>query len=322
MLNFIINRSILTQVGILFLMFFILWFYGISSLLNKLTEQQLEIQARTVVDNVNTLGQLISGHGGMWVKAGPDFNERYLEKIDAGNGVFFYSKNPARVQKEFSDKGLSNKFPASFRMVSLNPMNPDNVAIGFEATALRDMTSNKLDGKNIRSISRHNESQYEFIEPVIHAENCIACHGDPARAPESVRNAYGTTNGYNFKAGDLAGAIAVTIEFNKWEMLSTLINTPLALILLLPVVAILFFIYLQSKNISSIAKRIGSYQRGTPIGVDARAIPDNTRNEVFVLIKAAAKMTGIVEGTYAQLNAHIKAAKQSRTQSKRISLRD
>jgi ABC-type bacteriocin/lantibiotic exporter with double-glycine peptidase domain len=57
MLNFIINRSILTQVGILFLMFFILWFYGISSLLNKLTEQQLEIQARTVVDNVNTLGQ-------------------------------------------------------------------------------------------------------------------------------------------------------------------------------------------------------------------------------------------------------------------------
>lgn len=322
MLNFLINRSILTQVGFLFLMLFVLWFFGISSLLNRLTQQQLEIQARTVVDNVNTLGQLISGHGGMWVKAGPDFNERYLDKIDAGNGVFFYSKNPARVQKEFSDKGLSNKFPASFRMVSLNPTNPENLAMGFEAKALREMTRDKTDGKNIHSISRHNDSQYEFIEPVIHTENCIACHGDPAKAPESVRNAYGTTNGYNYKAGDLAGAIAVTIDFNKWEMLSTLINAPLVLLLLLPIVAILLFVYLQSKNISSIARRIGSYQRGTPIGVDARAIPDNTRNEVFILIKAAAKMTGIVEGTYAQLNTYIKAAKLSKSQPKSNAVRD
>jgi hypothetical protein len=322
MLNFLINRSILTQVGFLFVMLFVLWFYGISSLLNKLTEQQLEIQARTVVDNVNTLGELISGHGGMWVKAGPNFNERYLDKIDAGNGVFFYSKNPARVQKEFSDKGLSNEFPASFRMVSLNPMNTDNVAMDFEAKALREMTRSQLEGKSIHSVSRHNDSQYEFIEPVIHTENCIACHGDPAKAPESVRNAYGTINGYNYKAGDLAGAIAVTIDFNKWEMLSTVISAPLLLLLLLPIVVILLFVYHQSKSISNIAKRIGSYRRGTPIGVDATTIPDNTRNEVFVLIRAAAKMTGIVEGTYAQLNAHLKAAKLSKTQSKNNALRD
>lgn len=303
MLRFLINRSILTQVGLLFLILIILWFYGISSLLNNLTEKQLEIQARTVVDNVNTLGQLISGHGGMWVKAGPEFNERYLEKIDAGNGVFFYSKNPARVQREFSDKGLSNQFPASFRMVSLNPTNPENLAMGFEAEALRLMSRDVKDGKPVTKVSRHNDSQYEFIEPVFHKENCISCHGDPAKAPESVRKAYGTSNGYHFQAGDLAGAIAVTIKFDKWKMLSTLVNIPLVLLILLPVVAILLFVYLQSKNISSIAKRIGAYQRGTPIGIDAKSIPDNTRNEVFVLVKAAAKLVSVVEGTFAQLKA-------------------
>jgi hypothetical protein len=303
MIQFFTNRSIVTQLGMLIALLLVLWGYGISSMLNQLTEKQLETQAKTIVESAKTHWAWGSDYSGIWVKAGPDYAGSYIDRIDAGNGVIFYYKNPARVLKEISDKGIARNNNDSFRMVSLNPTNIENLATGFEAEAIKKLSEQLLSNKTPGAMYTQDADTFRYVEPVIHTQACLTCHGEPSKAPEGVRKTYGSSNGYYYKDGDVAGAISVTIKFDKWKILSSVINTPLTILIVLPVFAILAFVYWLSKKISNVATRIGSYQRGQSIGIDAKSIPENTHNEIFILVRAASKLVGIVNGTFSQLSA-------------------
>lgn len=318
MIKFFSNRSILTQLGVLILLLLILWGYGISSMLNQLTEKQLEIQAKTIVENAQTHWAWGADYNGIWIKSDAAYTGSYIDRIDVGNGAVFYYKNPARVLKEISDKGISRKNNDSFRMVSLNPTNRENLAIGFEEDAIKELSAQLVSAKPVSAIYEHSGNIFRYVEPVIHTKACLSCHGEPSKAPEGVRRTYGSSNGYNYKEGDIAGAISVTIKFDKWKILSSVINTPLTILIIFPVFAILGFVYWLSKKIATVATSIGSYQRGQSIGIDAKSIPENTNNEIFILVRAASKLVGIVNGTFSQLSAVTKKdPKETNTERQR-----
>ncbi len=303
MIHFFTNRSIVTQLGILIVLLLALWVYGISSMLNQLTEKQLETQAKTIVENAKTHWAWGADYSGIWIKSGTNYAGSYIDRIDAGNGVVFYYKNPARVLKEISDKGIARQNNDSFRMVSLNPSNPENLATGFEADAIKKLSEQLITQKTVGAIYTQDADTFRYVEPVVHTAACLTCHGEPAKAPEGMRRTYGSSNGYYYKEGDVAGAISVTIKFDKWAILSSVINTPLTVLIVFPIIAILAFVYGLSKKISNVATKIGSYQRGQSIGIDAKSIPENTNNEIFILVRAASKLVGIVNGTFSQLSA-------------------
>ena len=42
-------------------------------------------------------------------------------------------------------------------------------------------------------------------------EGCLRCHGEPAAAPETIRQKYGSTNGYHWQVGDIVGTSVVGV---------------------------------------------------------------------------------------------------------------
>jgi len=300
-MNFFRNRSLNTQFAIIFIMLAASWVYGFSIVMKNLIEMQLTTQAKTVVNNVQSLGQMLAGHGGMWVKAGPDYPFSNLGRVDIGNGDFFYWKNPALVQREFSDAVLKNSYPASFRMTSLSPMNANNQPDAFELKALTKMKDSTRARIKVEPEINHNNGLFEYVEPVFHSQSCISCHGSAALAPEAVRKNYGTINGFNFKEGDLAGGISVKISYDSSEMLKGIINWKVIVFVIIPALIFFIVIFLNTKKIADLAARIASYSSGHSIGIDIKDIPEDSSNEVSRLIKSVSNMAGTVEGTHAQV---------------------
>ena len=302
-MNFVKNRSIVTQIGFLFLLLAVLWFFGISAAMHNLTEKQLTAQAQTVVNNVQSLGQMVAGHGGIWVKGGEAYPYQYLEKRDIGNGEFIYSKNPALVQREFSESVLKNNFPASFRMTSLNVMNPSNQPNSFELFAMTEMKSALDNKEKVMPKISHRDGVFEYVEPVFHTKACIACHGNSEDAPASVTKHYGTRNGFGFKEGDLAGGISVKINYDESKIVKDIIDWKIVSFIIVPAIVFFMFIYFYARNISSLATRIANYRRGQNIGIDVKSIPDDTSNEIGQLVRSTSSLIGQVNGTNLQMEA-------------------
>lgn len=316
LMNFIKNRSITTQIGFLFLLLAVLWFFGIRAAMHNLTEKQLIAQAQTVVNNVQSLGQMVAGHGGIWVKGGEAYPYQYLEKKDVGNGEFFYSKNPALVQREFSESVLKNNFPASFRMTSLNVMNPSNQPNSFELFAMTEMKTALENKEKVQPKISHRDGVFEYVEPVFHTKACIACHGNAEDAPASVTKHYGTRNGFGFKEGDLAGGISVKINYDESKIVKDIIDWKIAAFIIIPTIVFFIFIYLNTRKISSLATRIANYRRGQNIGVDVKSIPEDTSNEISQLVRSTSSLIGQVNGTVQQMEALKKENQTLKTSQK------
>jgi len=178
-------------------------------MLQNVYRQELKSQAQTVVANVEAFGTWVANNGRVWVKDNP---ESYLGKLavtdpeNANKIIHFYSKNPALAQREFSETVAASTSPAKFRMTSSNVMNPNNAPDTFERRALA-----AVGGNNLAEYFETVGNNYRYAKPVYHKASCIACHGDPEKAPADVVERYGRNNGFGFKEGDVAGIISVTI---------------------------------------------------------------------------------------------------------------
>jgi len=98
-----------------------------------------------------------------------------------------------------------------FRRVSLNPLNPDNLANGFEEEMFDWFEVNP--GRRLWQgiVSRNNKAFFVSMEPDYFESGCLRCHGDYRKAPKSLIERYGTKGGFRFKEGDIGGIDSVSI---------------------------------------------------------------------------------------------------------------
>ena len=98
-----------------------------------------------------------------------------------------------------------------FRRVSLNPLNPNNMADSFEEEMF-DWFEEHPDKELWQGIIHKNgKSYFVSMEPDYFEPACLRCHGDYHDAPEELIKRYGTTGGFRFKEGDLGGIDSVMI---------------------------------------------------------------------------------------------------------------
>jgi len=98
-----------------------------------------------------------------------------------------------------------------FRRVSLNPLNPKNMADPFEEEMF-DWFEEHPDKQLWRGIIQKNgKSFFVSMEPDYFEPACLRCHGDYRDAPKELIKRYGTTGGFRFKEGDLGGIDSVLI---------------------------------------------------------------------------------------------------------------
>ncbi|MEP7181794.1 MAG: DUF3365 domain-containing protein [Betaproteobacteria bacterium] len=207
------QRSLTVQFAAVFLLALALVGAGFYLILDRIYVNQLKSQAETVAENVDAFGSWVAQYGRVWVR---DDNKSYLGHVSllepdepaAGAAsakltpVDFYSKNPALAQREYSEVVERSPSPSKFRLTSHNVMNPNKKPDGFEEGALRQIRDNDL-----KEYWELTPGGFRYARTVYQKASCIGCHGDADKAPNDVKVRYGTTNGFGFREGDVAGII-------------------------------------------------------------------------------------------------------------------
>jgi len=107
------------------------------------------------------------------------------------------------------------------KVASNNPLNLKNKPEPLEDELLARYQANGkltglvetgiIDGKKYLVSSRPSKAK----------ESCLVCHGNPGKAPEAITVAYGKTNGYNYKVGNVVGVSVVGVPLADVNALVT-----------------------------------------------------------------------------------------------------
>ena len=153
------------------------------------------------------------------------------------------------------EKRIRERLPNySFKEATLNPLNLEYKADDFEKEKIEDFRAGRLT-KEWRGYKQTGAgSFYVIMRSVEIKPDCLRCHGDPAFAPSEVKERYGTTHGYGWKAGEIQTVNSVYVPADV-----PIQNAKKALVLFSIIYSVFFFaviIIIDRLIIASIIKPI------------------------------------------------------------------
>ena len=164
---------------------------------------------------------------------------------------------PAYAANQYISK-LQKKHPDySYREATLNPTNPVNRAITWEADIINWFQRHDNEKELIGQRETPTGPILYLSQPIkITNPNCLSCHSTPAEAPETLIQTYGTANGFGWKLNEVIGAQIVSVPMSlPLERAEKTFYTFLILIIgVFVLVAILLNILLQYIIIKPIIK--------------------------------------------------------------------
>ena len=102
----------------------------------------------------------------------------------------------------------------SYREPALNPTNPQDRATGWEVDVVsyfrNDSTQAKLTGERGTVTGR----SLFVAQPIRAVAACMECHSSAAAAPAAMIKAYGPSNGFGWKVGEVVGAQIVSVPMS------------------------------------------------------------------------------------------------------------
>ncbi len=130
----------------------------------------------------------------------------------------------------------------TYRMAAIDPRNPVNEATPFERSLIEQFNADPS-LHEYREIMEAEDGTRVLLcaRPFLRTEErCLTCHGDPASAPQELRQRYNWTGGFNRKVGDI-----VAIETIRSPLTAEFTASNVALLIFLSIAAlvgILFFL--------------------------------------------------------------------------------
>jgi hypothetical protein len=285
------RMSIATRFALVFLAAFTLVGAAFYMILDHIYLNQLKSQAETVADNVDAFGTWVAQYGRVWVKEDARSYLGHLPLLQPEDAtkpvtaatvkpVNFYSKNPALAQREFSEVVARSGSPAQFRLTSHNVMNPGNAPDAFEIAALQRIREGGL-----KEYFELTPDGFRYARTLYHKASCIACHGEADKAPADVKVRYGTTNGFGFKDGDVAGVISVRLPARSFWSVALSIAGPwqLAMIIGAFLMAMLFVRFAIVSPVKRLTRATHQISMGQPADLNVGRIGRTSRNELHQL---------------------------------------
>jgi protein-histidine pros-kinase len=111
---------------------------------------------------------------------------------------------------------LRKKYPNySYREAVLNPTNPRDKALAWEAELVTRFRSD--DGTpELYGERQDKDARLWYVARPIKISNaqCLVCHSDPAIAPVTMINTYGSAGGFGWKLNEIVGAQVVTVPMD------------------------------------------------------------------------------------------------------------
>lgn len=168
---------------------------------------QVDRQARVLLQQVIVTRSWVADHGGVYVKEGPEVRANpFLAGRDIVDreGKKYVMRNPALTTRELSEY-TARAGLYSFRLSSLLPLNPANRVTPFEERSLRQFADKGFDAsrEGFSTIDREGGKRvYRRIIPLKVEPGCLGCHA---------------RQGYH--VGDIRGGLSVTLPLSEADAL-------------------------------------------------------------------------------------------------------
>ena len=161
-----------------------------------------------------------------------------------------------QLRKKYSD--------FSYKDAALNPINPRNRAVGWEAEIVGSFRSNPGQGE-IRGVRDTADGQWLYLArpSQIRSKACLSCHTSPELAPPAMVRIYGTSGGYGWKVDEIVGAQIVSVP-----MALPIRNANRAFVILMVSMTAVFAALFVALNImvSMLIVRLSGGSRAPPTG--------------------------------------------------------
>ena len=169
-------RTFLISTSAVILVFILVLFAFMGMRSSHMIEQSLLQQARAHVRTIVLTRKWSSDYGGVYVKKGPGMEPNpFLSapELKCSGGVDMLLKPPAVMTKEISRLADSQDL-LSFKITSMEPVNPDNAPDGFELEAFKAFDSGAVEF--YRDEKFEGREFFRYMAPLIASEGCLNCH--------------------------------------------------------------------------------------------------------------------------------------------------
>jgi diguanylate cyclase (GGDEF)-like protein len=175
-------------------------FWGFERKATSMLHEQILAQGKAFFSEIVMNREWVAAHGGVYVRMTPgmEVNPWLLTipglktVIRDEEGVTYTLKHPALVTREISElaekKGLFR-----FRITSLKPLNPSNVADPFETASLEKFEKGDNEAHDYETSG--SKVFFRYMAPLVAEKACLRCH-----------------EAQGYKEGDVRGGISVTID--------------------------------------------------------------------------------------------------------------
>jgi protein-histidine pros-kinase len=107
---------------------------------------------------------------------------------------------------------LRTRFPEyTYREPALNPTNPQDQAVDWEADVIQHFRNSPSDSELVAQRATPTGNALYLAHPIVARPNCLPCHSDPAAAPASMIRKYGSNHGFGWKPNEIIGAQIVSV---------------------------------------------------------------------------------------------------------------
>jgi len=162
---------------------------------DQLVVQYAERQAHMLSRQIILTRKWVADHNGLFFFQAPGVTTNpFLDEpsILEANGRMLVKRNPAMVTRELSEYAMDSDF-CSFRVTSLNPVNPKNAPDQFEKKALLRFEQEAL--SELSEVENSSQGRFlRYLTPLKVEESCLECHGK-----------------HGYEVGDIRGALSLSI---------------------------------------------------------------------------------------------------------------
>lgn len=212
--------------------------------------------------------------------------------------VFVPQSVPAYAATQTFNK-LREKHPQyAYKEATLNPSNPRNRAVDWEADIVQVFRNNP-DHKEIIGVRTTPTGDSLYLARPMQIKNpgCLTCHSTVEAAPKTLVAAYGDANGFGWKLNEIVGARIVSVPMSvplqkAREAFETFMGSLVAVFVVIVIILNIMLRYIVIRPIIEMSEIADQVSRGN---MNAAEFSERGKDEIGVLAVSFNRMRRSLE---------------------------
>ena len=267
--------------------------FVIHNFLQQNARAQVLHQAELMMESASSVRRYTSDELKPLLMGNPKYEQEFLpQTVPAYGATTTFAKLRAR-------------FPEyTYREPALNPTNPQDRAVDWEADVIQYFRNHSADSELVAERATPTGTALYLAHPIVARPNCLPCHSDPAAAPASMIRKYGPDHGFGWQPNEIIGAqivsvptaVPVSIADNAFRSIMLSLTLIFAALIVATNVILVLLIIRPVRHLAHVANQVstGQLEGGElPVrGKDEIAELTASFNRLFTSLAKAMRLLG------------------------------